>query len=133
MTDATNAGPDGGRRAAPAVMLRRLSGPLNALLACGVVRRAGADIIELLVNAEEAAEGGMVGISMPVPIHCPACAADTETACDRCGSRRTVDELFSAWLAVPPGVADGAILTPSALLGGMVRPVSFRVRLAAAP
>lgn len=45
-----------------------------------------------------------------------------------CGSKRTIDELFSAWLAVPPGVADGAVLKPSALLPGMIRPVSFRVR-----
>ena len=47
----------------------------------------------------------------------------------RCGGRGTIEELFSAWLAVPPGVADSALLAPSALLSGMVRPVAFRIRL----
>ena len=110
-------------------MLRRLCGPLNALLACGVARRAEDDVIELFLNAQEASEGGMVTISMRVPVRCPACAADAAGPCARCGMSRTVDELFSAWLAVRPGVADGTVLTPSALLPGMVRPVSFRVRL----
>jgi hypothetical protein len=67
-----------------------------------------------------------------VPIRCPACAAHAEASCAGCGGMRTVEELFSAWLAVRPGVADGAVLTPSALLPGMVRPVSFRVRLRSA-
>lgn len=33
----------------------------------------------------------------------------------------------TAWLAVRPGVADGTVLEPSALIHGM-QPVSFRVR-----
>jgi hypothetical protein len=39
-----------------------------------------------------------------------------------------VDDLFSAWLAVPAGVLDGEILPPSAYLPGMVTRVLFRVR-----
>ena len=66
---------------------------------------------------------------MRVPVHCPACAGDPAIAWDRCGPGRTVDELFSAWLTVPPDVADGTILTPSVQLRGVVRPVRFRVRL----
>ena len=119
-------------RRAPAVMLHRLSGPLNALLACGVARHAGGDVIELFLNDEEVSEGGMVTISMYVAIRCPGCAAEAASSCARCGQKRTVDELFSAWLAVRPGVADGTVLTPSAMLPGMVRPVSFRVRRDAA-
>jgi curved DNA-binding protein CbpA len=117
------------RRSAPAVMLRRLTGPLTALLACGVARRAEEGVFELYFKEAEISEGGMVAISMRVPVHCPACAADRESPCTRCGTKRTVDELFSAWLAVPPGVAEGTILEPSAVLDGMVWPVSFRVRL----
>jgi DnaJ-class molecular chaperone len=127
--DATGAPPAATRRRAPGVLLRRLSGQLNALLACGVARRAEGDVIELFLSAQEVSEGGMVTISMRVPVRCPACAANAAGSCARCGTKRTIDELFSAWLAVPPGVADGAVLTPSALLSGMVRPVSFRVRL----
>jgi hypothetical protein len=40
----------------------------------------------------------------------------------------TIEEPFSAWLAVRPGVADGTIMKPSALFPGALRPVSFRVR-----
>ena len=109
-------------------MLQRLSGPLNALLACGVARRAEDGVIELFLDAQEVAEGGMVTISMRVPVRCPACAADAAGSCARCGTRRTVDELFSAWLAVRPGIADGAVPSLRAA-PGMVRRVSFRVRL----
>ena len=116
------------RRSAPGVMLRRLCGPLNALLACGVARCADDDVIELFLNAQEVSQGGMVTISMRVPVRCPVCATDAAGPCVRCGMSRTVDELFSAWLAVPPEAADRTVLTPSALLPGMVRPVSFRVR-----
>jgi hypothetical protein len=107
-------------QAAPAVMLRRLCGPLNLLLTQGIARLAEEGVIDLFLNAREASEGGMVTISMRTPVPCPPC--------DRCEMRGTVDELFSAWLAVRPGVAAGTLLTPSALLPGM-RPVWFRVRL----
>lgn len=117
------------RRRAPGVMLSRLSGPLNALLACGVARRAEDDVIELLLAAEEATQGGTVTIAMRVQVHCPACAEDPAGPCVHCGSRRTVEELFSAWLSVPPEVTAGTILTPSVQLRGVVHPVRFRVRL----
>jgi len=110
-------------------MLHRLSGPLGGLLAGGIARRVDAEVIELYLNAEEASQGGMATISMQVPVRCRACAAAAAGSCARCGSKRTVDELFSAWLAVRPGVTDGTVLNPSALLPGMVHPVSFRVRL----
>lgn len=116
------------RRSAPGVLLRRVSGPLNALLARGVARRVAGDVIELFLDGPEVSGGGMISISMRVLVHCSACAVDAVESCARCGTTRTVDELFSAWLAVPPGVADGTFLIPSALLSGMVRPVSFRVR-----
>jgi DnaJ-class molecular chaperone len=124
----TSAPPAPVRRRAPGVMLSRLSGSLNGLLACGVARRAEGGVIELLLNEQEIAEGGMVSISMRVPVRCPACSPDATDSCTRCGGARSVEELFSAWLAVPPDVADDTVLTPSAQLRGMLRPVSFRVR-----
>jgi molecular chaperone DnaJ len=121
---------DAPARRAPSVMLHRLSGPLGGLLAGGVARRVDAGTIELLLNAEEATDGGMATISMQVPVRCPTCAGGAAPGdCKRCGSKRTVNELFSAWLAVRPGVADGTVLNPSALLPGMVRRPAFRVRL----
>lgn len=121
------------RRKAPGVALRRLCGPLNSLIACGVARCLGDDIIEIFPSAQEAATGGMVTISLRVPIRCPACAGSRLASCNHCGNSRAVEELFSAWLALPPGVTDETILTPSAVLPGMLRPVTFRVRLQPKP
>lgn len=102
------------RRPTPAIRLDRLSGGLAGLLACGIARRVNVDMIELFLNQEEAANGGMITIAMRVPV--------------RKGDG-VADELFSAWLAVPPGVMDGEILPPSAYLPGMLHRVLFRVRL----
>jgi DnaJ-class molecular chaperone len=115
------------RPSAPAVMLGRLSGPLASLIACGVARRLDGEIVELLVDEAEAARGGMAAIPMRVLVRC-SCTAATATACPRCRGTRAVHELFSAWLAVPPGVADGTIIEPSAQLPDVLRPVTFRVR-----
>ena len=101
------------RRRAPGVLLTRISRSLDILLAMGVVRRIEPDLFELMLDAEEATEGGMVTISMRVPVQ---------------GPTGTTEELFSAWLAVPPEVADGTVLAPSVLLPGM-KPLSFRVRV----
>lgn len=116
---------------APGQMIRRLCGPLNALLATGAARRAAPDLVELFLTRAEAAEGGMITVAMRVPVDCPACMPEPVGPCDLCASTRTVEDLFSAWLAVSPGIADGTVLEPSALLKGM-RPVSFRMRVLAA-
>ncbi len=117
------------RRRAPGIMLARLCGSLNVLVSCGVARHAEGDIIELFLSAREAAQGGMITISMRVPVRCAACGARA-APCSRCeGQGIAVEELFSAWLAVPPEVTDGTILLPSSLLRGMVRRVHFRTRV----
>jgi curved DNA-binding protein CbpA len=95
-------------RRAPGILIRRLSSPLNILVASGIANIADDGVIDLHVEPHEVEEGGMVTIAMRVPI----------------GDR---EELFAAWLALRPGVADGTILHPSALLPGM-KPVQFRVR-----
>jgi DnaJ-class molecular chaperone len=56
----------------------------------------------------------------------PEATADF-AACSSCNGERAVEDLYSAWLAVRPGVAEGTILTPSARMPGMLRPISFRV------
>jgi hypothetical protein len=127
---ATSPPPRAARRPAPAVMLSRLSGPLASLMACGVARLDEPGFITLMLREDEAAQGGMATVSLHVELWCPDCVAQPRAAgCVRCGGTRTVDELFSAWLAVPPGVTAGEVLTPSVELPGMVEPVRFRVRL----
>src|SRR3954468_21223765 len=91
------------RRRAPPDMLWRLSGSLKALLALGIARRAEADLIELVLSRREAAEGGMVTISMRVPVRCLLCRGRL-AACERCGGTGAVSQLYNAWLAVPPEV-----------------------------
>lgn len=116
------------RRRAPGVLLSRMCRSLTILLAMGSARRADDGVIELLLEPWEATQGGMITISMRVLVRCPACAG---TGCDPCGSQGTVEELYSAWLAVPPEVTDGTALNPSVRLPGMIEPVSFRIRIAA--
>ena len=58
---------------------------------------------------------------------------DRTGPCAKCGMKRTRDDLYAAWLAVPPDAFDGELLIPSAMLPGMVQPVSFRVRIAWTP
>ena len=73
---------------------------------------------------------GVYSVSLRVDLWCPDCAAiETSAGCERCDGKRTVRELFSAWLAVPPGVTAGEVLAPSVELPGMVEPVRFRVQL----
>lgn len=116
------------QRRAPGVLIRRLSGPLNALLGRGVARTAEDGVLELMLDEEEVTEGGMVTISMRVTVRCPQCSREATEPCVRCGTERSVSELFAAWLAVRPGVADGTVLMPSAQLPGVLKPVAFRVR-----
>jgi len=113
---------------APAVMLWRLTGHLNSLLACHSARWSEEDVIDLFLRPHEAETGGMVTITMDVPVRCAACTAGSAHACGKCGGKGSVEELYSAWLAVPPQAIDGLLLTPSAQLDGMIRPISFRVR-----
>lgn len=47
----------------------------------------------------------MIRISMRVDIHCDACNAGIDQSCMRCGGERVLDETYSAWLALRPGVA----------------------------
>lgn len=115
------------RRRAPSIMLSRLSGPLMSLLACGVARRVDDGAIELFLNAAEAKQGGMITISMRVAVRCRKCPSAPGN-CPHCGGRGFTDELFSAWLAVPPDVIEGSVLLPSESLPGMIHPVRFVVR-----
>lgn len=103
------------RGRAPGIKLTRLSGNINGLFACGIAIKSGGDIIELFLSEDEAATGGHIELAMRVPVR---------------REGKIVDDLFAAWLAVPPGVQDGEILPPSAYLPGMVNRVLFRVRLA---
>ena len=103
-------------RRAPGVLIRRISSPIDVLLARKIARCTDDGVIELYLEPDEIAEGGMATIAMRVAVRSP----DDPT--------RTLEELFSAWLAIRPGVADGTIVSPSVQFPGVLRPVTFRIR-----
>jgi molecular chaperone DnaJ len=114
---------------APRDMLSRITGPLESLTACGVARQCAENMIELYLDGVEAAQGGMVTISMNVEVRCTRCAAARFAQdCALCAGTGKVQHRYSAWLSVPPGVADGTVLTPSVGLPGMIDSPAFRVR-----
>jgi DnaJ-class molecular chaperone len=114
------------RPAAPGVMLSRLTGQLSLLLSRGAARIDETGFITLVLNESEAAQGGMARITMRVDLWCERCKG---SGCAACGGSGRVEELFSAWLAVPPGVGAGEVLKPSAELPGMVEAVRFKVAM----
>lgn len=86
-------------------MLHRFSGNLTSLLASGAARVEDDDTISLLLSPTEAAKGGMATISLHVDLRCPTCASTPATSaapCPRCHGTGAVDELYAAWLAIPP-------------------------------
>ena len=114
---------------APGVLIRRLSSPLEVLFACGAARRGDDGVIELVVDADEARDGGMITVAMDVAVRCPRCNGGG--ACAQCGGAGWIGDRFSAWLALRPGATDGTLLEPSVQLAGVIAPVRFRVRLGA--
>jgi len=117
-------------RKAPGVLLARLSRNLDILRALGRANIGADGIIDLFLEEEEWTEGGMVSVAMRTDVHCPACRGSTNIPCRECKDAHVVEEQYSAWLAIRPGVADGTILTPSAQLPDVVTPVRFRARRA---
>jgi DnaJ-class molecular chaperone len=130
--------PAGSYARAPAVMLSRITGSLQSLMARGIAQHVEPNVIDLHLDETESAEGGMTMISMRVDLHCPDCSAaapptsatqrEPEPPCPRCGGSRKVQELYSAWLAIRPGLPDGTRITPSVTLPGMIETPTFRIR-----
>jgi DnaJ-class molecular chaperone len=111
---------------APGVLLSSISGPLRSLLMAGVARWDG-PVLELSLGAEAAKQGGMATIAMPVWVRCDACTGGV--ACARCHGGGVFEDLFSAWLAVSPGIADGTMLSPTVPMKGMIQPLKVRIRV----
>jgi curved DNA-binding protein CbpA len=101
-------------RPAPSLMIRRVCGHLTSLRACGIAKPAKDGVIDLFLSKQEAEQGGMISISMWVPVR---------------QEESIIDELFSAWLAVSPDITDGEIILPSVALPNMIHPVRFRIRI----
>jgi DnaJ-class molecular chaperone len=112
---------------APARRLSRFSGNLKSVMASGAVKYLEDGSLELRLSQSEARDGGSAILSLKTFIACRKCAGEL---CDRCGGRGRELELVSFWLSIPPGAADGIVLTPSVAPLKLLKPVSFVVRVA---
>jgi molecular chaperone DnaJ len=111
----------------PARRLSRFNGHLKSVMATGAVKYLEDGSLELRLNQAEAREGGSAMLSLKTFIACRDCAGPS---CDRCGGRGSELELVTFWLSIPPGAADGMVLTPSVAPLKLIKPPSFVVRVA---
>jgi DnaJ-class molecular chaperone len=75
-------------------------------------KRAGKDLyVELRLTKDEAKQGGIFPVHIPVVTRCPACESDKDEehalTCRLCAGRRRVTEDHLVEVTSPPGVRDG--------------------------
>jgi molecular chaperone DnaJ len=124
-----------GRRHRPILrddLVARLSGPLDVLVGRSAARRGTDGVIELLVNAAEAAAGGTAALEVPVEVTCPTCAgvAAVHTVwCRRCEYSGRVVEVVAVAVEIPAAVADRTAFVFATDPAGNLPPLRVRVRL----
>jgi DnaJ-class molecular chaperone len=99
---------------AAAVLLARLSGSLEALVAAGIARRLADGLVELWLLAQEVNEGGTAAIDAAVRVACPTCSGIAEAGvlwCRRCEFAGTVIDQVTFTVVVPRAVRDGLTFT----------------------
>ena len=111
-------------------MLSRLSGPLNSLIACGVIRKCEDGTLELQLSEEESRQGGYATISLYARLSCKACGGKepNRATCPQCKGEGASMELMSAWITLPPNIPDGTVLTVSVSPRMVTPPFKFRIR-----
>jgi DnaJ-class molecular chaperone len=113
-------------------LLKRLSGPLEQLIAAGAARRERAGVIELLLTRVEAERGGTAALDMRVPVTCPTCWGGAERGrlwCRRCEHEGTVLEEVTVCVHLRPPVADGKTYEFPTDAAGTRSPLRVRVRV----
>jgi molecular chaperone DnaJ len=110
-------------RAAPNV-IPRVSGPIDRLQSVGVARVAADGLLELLLNAAEAAAGGSAVVEMPLKILCPTCggvASPRGVWCVRCEYAGTVTDSVAVVVPIPRAARDGMIVTANLRRAGVAQ------------
>ena len=95
-------------------LLPRLSGPIERLTASGAAQLAADGLLELHLNAVEAARGGTALVELPLPILCPTCGGVARPGgvwCRRCEHAGRVTETVAVVVAIPPAARDGLVVT----------------------
>ena len=113
-------------------VLARVSGPLDLLQAAGVARLAADGLLELLLNAAEAAVGGSAVVEMKLKILCPTCggvASPRGVWCLRCEHAGTVTDSVPVVVPIPRAARDGMIITADLRKAGVAQQRA-RIRVA---
>jgi len=113
-------------------VLPRVSGPLDRLQAAGVARLASDGLLELSLNAAEAAVGGSAVVEMPLRILCPTCggvASPRGVWCVRCEHAGTVTDSVPVVVPIPRAARDGMVITANLRKPGVAQQRA-RIRVA---
>ena len=121
-----------GGQARPIVdLLERLSGPLERLVASGAARHAGDGAVELVLTRDEAAQGGVAALDLPVPVSCPTCWGGAERGrlwCRRCEYAGTVLEEVTVCIPLR-APEDGVVYAFPTDASGTTAPLRVRIRV----
>jgi molecular chaperone DnaJ len=119
-------------RAAPiADLMRRLSGPLEDLLARDIARRCDDGTVELWLTRAEAASGGTALVEASLPIPCPTCGGIAQRYvlwCRRCEYAGSIVDQVAFRLEIPAWVSDRTMFSFSADPSAPLR-LRFRLRI----
>jgi molecular chaperone DnaJ len=113
-------------------VLGRVSGPLDRLQAAGIARVSADGLLELLLNAAEAALGGTAVVEMKLKILCPTCggvASPRGVWCLRCEHAGTVTDSVPVVVPIPRLARDGMIITADLRKAGVAQQRA-RIRVA---
>jgi len=113
-------------------LLPRLSGPIERLTESGAAQLAADGVLELHLNAAEAARGGTALVELPLPILCPTCGGVARPGgvwCRRCEHAGRVTETVAVVVAIPPAARDGLVV-PATLRQAGGSPQRARLRVA---
>jgi molecular chaperone DnaJ len=113
-------------------LLPRLSGPIERLTESGAAQLAADGVLELHLNAAEAARGGTALVELLLPILCPTCGGVARPGgvwCRRCEHAGRVTETVAVVVPVPPAARDGLVVTATLRQAGG-SPQRARLRVA---
>jgi molecular chaperone DnaJ len=113
-------------------LLPRLSGPIERLTESGAAQIVADGLLELHLNAAEAARGGTAVVELPLPILCPTCGGVARPGgvwCRRCEHAGRVTETVAVVVPIPPAARDGLIVTATLRQAGG-SPQRARLRVA---
>jgi molecular chaperone DnaJ len=111
-------------------LISRLSGPIDKLVAAGVAVVDTDGVLELRLSAAEAASGGTVLVTMPLPVPCPTCGGIARRGgvwCRRCEYAGEVTSPVAIRIQIPPAARHGAITIGISDVGGKPPPVRLTI------